>query len=339
MVVPVWTIRRQSDIQVTQSFREIAKSLGVGRLLYYTYHRPAEVLETINEKGLGKVLAVRRARKRMFEAVDQLPRISFKKPDDLVVKELTFLTGAKYWAMTAFCAHSFMQRAQCALDLRILDDGTLKDQHIATIKRIFPHVRVQRKAELDQIVHESLPDDEYTALTRRRREYPHLRKIVDAHLGKEGFRLVLDSDMLFWGEVPEILHWMHNPSQPLYMRDSETSYGYPIQYLSQLCGREIRSEVNVGMTGFNSSAINWYTIENWCGTMLKDHGSSYYQEQALFAMMIAEHKPVELPVSRYICSPREGDLKAEEICLAHYVNEAQDYYFLHEWKRYLNELS
>ena len=53
-----------------------------------------------------------------------------------------------------------------------------------------------------------------------------MRKLTDVHAGRTGWRLFLDSDMLFFARPDFLLAWLADPRQPCHMIDVVSAYGY-----------------------------------------------------------------------------------------------------------------
>ena len=72
------------------------------------------------------------------------------------------------------------------------------------------------------------------------------------------------------------------------MLDVHDAYGYPAATLAALAGRVVPACVNVGVCGFDSDNLDWPRLESWTAELLTRHGTSYYLEQALIALLLAE---------------------------------------------------
>ena len=97
----------------------------------------------------------------------------------------------------------------------VIDDGTLKDEHAAELGRNFPGLQIRWAVDIENILDKHLPVEKFPVLRHRRQVYPHLRKLTDVHAGGTGWKLVLDSDMLFHHRPDFLLDWMSNPQASL----------------------------------------------------------------------------------------------------------------------------
>ena len=92
--------------------------------------------------------------------------------------------------------------------------------------------------------------------------------------------------MLFFRTPNIILEWFERPIA-LYMQDFQTAYGYPREALGSLLGREVPEAINVGLYALNGAVINWDKLEAWVRELQETYGPTYFQEQALTALLLA----------------------------------------------------
>ena len=153
---------------------------------------------------------------------------------------------------------------------------------------------------------------------------------MDVHVLGGGPKLVLDSDMLFFRRPDALLSWLEAPVVPLVMRDCEESYGYSRDSLAMLAGAELPECINVGICGFNSSEMEWDRLEHWLQA-LEQRGPSYYDEQALVALVLARAQHTVLPME-YLCLPDVEEIRNPSAVAHHYVAKAKQGYFQEAWK-------
>jgi len=247
-----------------------------------------------------------------------------------------FLTGKKYLHQTLFCAFSLTKACKENFQFILVDDGSFNQDLIANVKQQMPNVKLVLKNEIENNLKLKLPTDEYPFLHQKRKIYPHIKKLTDIHtIDDNPFKLVLDSDMLFWNEPTKLIDWLKNPNGCLYMLDSEESYGYDKSLMASLCGYDIPKSVNVGAFGINSSIINWQKVEIWSKTLEEKQGASYFLEQALSAMLISKEIKTVLDKGEYIVNPEEDIINLNEDKLHHYVDLSKQYYFETAWKKFI----
>lgn len=279
-----------------------------------------------------------RGRRSMEQAARDLGSQSVPADSQAPGAEFHFLTGRDYWFMTAFCAATLLRHAGSPLRIVLDDDGTLEDEHLRTLRLLLGDVVVHDAASIESMLDRALPAGCHPILRARRAEYPHLRKLTDVHAGQQGARVVLDSDMLFWRRPDALLDWIAKPTGCLCMTDCQDSYGYSFGLMEELAGAPVPRRLNVGIVGMDSATIDWQAVERWAGEMLRREGSSYYQEQALTAMLMAGHEARFLDAEDYVVCPKAQEAAHPHAVLHHYVAESRHAYLQTAWRRALADL-
>lgn len=261
-------------------------------------------------------------------ALNLAPVISH--PDGL---RIYFLTGKKHLYQTLFCIQSLVKVSSALFKFVLVDDGSFNTELIQTINRLLPGTEVITQKMVEENLARFLPVQQFAILHQKRAVYPHIKKLTDIHtIPGNDWKLVLDSDMLFWSEPETIIKWLNNPGKPLYMQDCQNSYGYSKQLMEQLSGNKIPDLINVGAIGLNSADINWIKLNNWIEALEKNEGTSYYLEQALTAMLIGENPCEVLPSNEYIVNPDKEKIQNFTGILHHYVDLSKEGYFKKAWK-------
>ena len=248
--------------------------------------------------------------------------------------DLWYLTGAHFWYQTAYCAWTFGRHSGRSVRLHLVDDGTLTPDHTRALKRLFGTVEVI-SAEVSAVnLKQRLPPARYPTLNLRWHDYVHLRKLIDVHCGREGPRLVLDSDMLFFSRPEALLNWLDaGDRRPMvYMTDCAESYGYSRALITNLVSAELPEKLNVGVCGLTSEQIDWKLLEEWSAHLLSQEGTSYYLEQALVAMIAARTECLQLPLTDYITLPTRQQITDGVGVLQHYVASSKSDYFQYAWR-------
>ncbi|MEM1440966.1 MAG: glycosyl transferase [Verrucomicrobiota bacterium] len=258
--------------------------------------------------------------------------------DESAPLEVWFLTGKRFWYQTAYCAWSLAKQSRREVVLNLIDDGTLDEVCLYQLRQLFPKGACLTSEGTEEEFNESLPRDLYPVLRQRCDDYINIRKLVDVHLSSYGWKLVLDSDMLFFSDPIELTQWWDGTrtdsgNHPLLlMKDCEESYGYSRELMESLTGEEIPPLLNVGVCGIRSETIDWEEIEHWCATLSEKEGTSYFLEQALVAMMASSQPHTVLPSDTYVTFPREEDARQGAGTLQHYVADSKPWYFGEAWK-------
>ncbi|MEA5452427.1 hypothetical protein VB780_27890 [Leptolyngbya sp. CCNP1308] len=316
----------------TPSIRRWAKHLGLGIAFYKLFHQPRQFFQRWYTVGLGTIADLATAQRQMESAAATLPPLPLRQGEPL---EVYYLSGRKFWYQTVFCFYSLAQQSDLNLRLVVVDDGTLAPRYQALIRQVCPTVRFVLATEIETRLDVVLPRDRYPTLRSRREEYPNLRKLTDIHAGTTGWKLVLDSDMLFFHPPVALLDWLQDPQRPCHMVDVETAYGYSLDLMQELTGVPIPERINVGITGLQSEALDWDELEHWCRTQIEQVGSHYYQEQALIAMVMAQSDCCVMPAEDYVVMPTEPEMIAPQALLHHYVADSKFGYFRYGWQHIL----
>ena len=315
--------------------RSILRRLGLGRAAYWLWHAPIGALKTSFAAG-GPVeqwrdrqahAAMRAAAVRL--APQQLPSADPAWP------EVHFLTGGKFWDQTALCLFTLQAHAGCSLRVVFHDDGSADAAVASRFGLIFPHARWRHPAETTATLDIHLDAARYPALRERWQAYPNIRKLINTHAGSQGWKLVLDSDMLFFRRPDFLLDWLRAPDRPLHMVDVKDSYGYSRPLLESLAGAPLPSRLNVGFCGLCSDALDWEKLEFWCRRLIAAEGTSYYLEQALVAMLCAGRSCAIAPAQDYQVLPSETECRELRAVLHHYVAGSKRGYYRQTWREAL----
>jgi len=309
--------------------------MSAGTIVYKLFFSPWAQIKKIVQTGPIKYFRQERWRKKMVRASNTLKEISYPGKETF---EVYFLTGKKYWYQTAFCLYSLQKHAGVNIRGVFVDDGTFDEALEKQVILQFPSSRVVIEKIIRQHLDNILPSEQYAALRERRKNYPHIRKLTDIHtLDNHDPKLVLDSDMLFFHKPTELLQWLRNPEQCLFMKDCEKSYGYSDQLMKEVAQSEnLPDKLNVGVAGMKSEMINWKELNDWVKILQQKEGTSYLQEQGITAMMASRSPYILLDEVKYKVKPSVNGAPVKEV-LHHYVAEAKYDYFVKAWPKVLTE--
>lgn len=308
----------------------LPRQLGLGKLLYHTWHRPAGWMrDLIADGGPWERRRTRHGHAAMAEAARTLPLPPAGSGTPLA---LHLLTGRKFWDQTAFCLWTFACHAGRPLAPVIYDDGTLNDEHRAPLARLFPAARFVPQEETLARLDAFLPANRFPTLRERWLNYPNIRKLTEPHLGATGWKLVIDSDLLFFRRPTLLIDWLDRPVQPLHAVDCVTSYGYSRPLMEELAGAPVAELVNVGLTGLDGGALDWEQLEHWTRTLIARERTNYYLEQALIAMLVAGRSCTVAPAGDYVTLPRLPEAHDCHAVMHHYVANSKRDYFQHCWR-------
>ena len=306
--------------------------LTPGKLLLHLYHRPiGRCRDSLRNGGPIAEWRTDCARREMEAAASMLPEL----PDyqSLSPAIVHVMTGRNFWYQTLFCLHSLSRAAQTTVFAELYDDGTIDAECVRLIRRLGPRVRLHPAEDTLARLDAYLPVSRFPVLRERWTHYPNIRKLIDVHLGRSDWKLVLDSDLLFFRRPQALLQWFTGPDRPLHAVDCAESYGYSRELMERLAGVPIPSKVNVGVCALRSEAIDWEMLESWCAELIAREKTHYYLEQALVAMLMARQPDrIVLPAAEYLTKPDEAEACAPRAIMHHYVAESKRWYFRHGWR-------
>lgn len=302
-----------------------------GRLLYQLWHRPTGALRhSLRHGGPFAQRAAARGEADMRSAAARLPALPARHGQPFSIH---LLTGSRFVHQTAFCLHSLARVSPSPLAPEVYDDGSLDADSSALLRRLAPNLRIHDFTTLAGRLDQFLPAARFPVLRERWRDYPHIRKLVDVHLGRSGWRLVLDSDLLFWREPRLLLAWSSAPDRPLHATDCEENYGYSRPLLERLAGAPLPSLINVGLCGLRSESLDWDFLEHASATLIAAERTNYYLEQALVALIAARQGPCAVaPAADYVTLPSAAEIARPSAVMHHYVDTARGPYFRTAWR-------
>jgi len=301
----------------------------IGNLGYAFYYRPKGWLKKIIKNGLFNSLKIENGRKAMVNASASL-KIT-EPPADAA--EVYFLTGKKFWPLTAFCMYSMAKQSDNKLRAVFVDDGSLDESIIKTMQMQFPGCIVKTSSQIETDIKTYLPASKYPVINQKRAIYPHIKKLTDVHAGSKGWKIVLDSDMLFFKKPAEMLQWLNDPQQPFFLYDPIYSYHYSIKLMEQFAGNSIIPNLNVGAIGLKSESIDWDKLETWIAQLEAKEGTNYLLEQALSAMLVANDEPIIADKKEYIVMPEGSEVEHPSATLHHYVADSKEWYYKKAWQQ------
>jgi hypothetical protein len=302
----------------------------INKFYRYPKSKTKEIIRFGGKKPYREML---QGKKTMMEQVKQLEPV-YSVLDGF---DIYFLTGKNYLYQTLFCISSLDQQAPSTFRYNIVDDGSFDEELIQMVIDKLPNSKIVLKEEIEQNLRELIPEFQFPILHQKRKVYPHIKKLTDIHTltSDSAYKLVLDSDMLFWNQPKEIIDWFYHTEHPIHMVDCAEAYGYSHQLMRNLCGHEIPSMVNVGVIGMDSATINWELLEEWIKQLEAQEGTCYYLEQALSAMLIAGKTATVLDEVSYKVNPLSGEIEETKAILHHYVDLSKMGYYTRAWKKFV----
>lgn len=319
----------------SNKFKIAARELGLGVLLYKLLYAPRNEIKTWAKWGFLNSAFTRIGKTNMEKAVSSLQPLNRCPKSDEPSLDIYFMTGRKYWYQTCFCIYSMQAHTDISLRPIIYDDGSLEGLYRKEIIRLFPNAKIVSLEDVEARLDRVLPKDKFPMLRERRLQQPLLRKLTDFHAGEKGWKLFLDSDMLFFKKPTFLINWLQSPQQPCYMLDIENYYGYSNSLLTSLAQAELPDRANIGILGFQSEAIDWEKLEYWLRTLLEKEGTHYNLTQGLSAVLLSKYSCAVAPAEDYLLMPDMKEAKSPNAVMHHYVADSKPAYFRHGWRKTL----
>jgi hypothetical protein len=321
------------------SLRDTLRDLGVGKLALKLWHQPiGRMRDSLRNGGPFVERETERQRLLMVEAAAALPALP--QPPGAPRVALHVLTGRKFLFQAAYCLHSFARQSGASVEAHVYDDGSFDQNLRRQLDRLGPAIVFHPIAEIHARLDALLPEARFPVLRERWRNYPNIRKLIDPHLGSTGWKLIMDSDLLFFRRPGFVLDWCAAPDRPLHAMDCTESYGYSRGLMERLAGAPIPPLVNVGLCGLRSESINWGELEAWCAELHAREKTSYYLEQALVAMLVARTQPCAVaPAEAYRTNPGRDEALVPTAVMHHYVAESKRWYYRHGWREVQRQLA
>ena len=307
--------------------------MTAGQFLLKYYHTPiGRVRDSWRNGGPWAIRETERQRLEMMEAAATLPPLPTPAADTPICLHL--LTGRRFWYQTAFCLRSFALAAGEPVRAEIYDDGSIDSATASQLQRLGPAIRIHPQGDILAKLERLLPTARFPTLRERWLNYPNLRKLIDVHLGCEGWKLVIDSDLLFFRHPTLALEWLRAPDRLFHAVDCMESYGYTRPLMARLAGAPIPPLVNVGLCGVRSESLDWVELEAWCAELIAREKTNYYLEQALVAMLAARQSCTVAPLSEYLTNPGKAEASLPTAAMHHYVDTSKRWYFRQCWRRF-----
>jgi hypothetical protein len=252
-----------------------------------------------------------------------------------------FLSGEKYWYQTLYCYYSLVYSSGQVATPVILDDGSLTQDNIELILAKIPSAQIVSFEYLTNKINEILPESKYPWIHKMRKAQPLTRKLTDLHLDGGSWKMLLDSDMLFFKRADWLIDWLGAKNKlPAYMIDCVEAYGYSHELRAEIAGRtDFPDRANIGFLGWASDQIDFEWLEYAIGKLVEAEGLRYNLTQGLTSMMFAGRKCSVAPEHLYIVKPSVKEGRKPTGILHHYVAESKRSYFQEGWRNIQNQIT
>lgn len=235
--------------------------------------------------------------------------------------EIHVLTCQYDWLNLIWTLKSLFTLTDCRFPLVIHEDGSLNDEQVGHLRRIFPQARIVRRPEADRSLSRVL--DDFPQTKKWRDWNPLALKVVDfAHYLSAPRLFLLDSDILFFSNPKALLDRHRDQNYKLNSLNKDWRYGYSVQ-MDQKEVKELPFPfpelINSGLGLIHKGVVTLQKVEYYLG-FENIFSHKHRTEQTLIALCCAEAGFEFLP-SEYDVTLEEKTPLASPV--RHYVGEVR----------------
>ncbi|XHR26752.1 MAG: hypothetical protein ACFUZC_12430 [Chthoniobacteraceae bacterium] len=245
------------------------------------------------------------------------------------------LTGRRDLLMALWALKSLIWSSKRNWDVWIADDGTLD---ASSRGLLMSHLCGAHILESDEMTASTMAGlVEYPKCRALRNEYILARKLFDPYFAiRSGRYLIMDSDILFFGDPCEIVDTLLEPQkQPnCFCRQAGVlSLFTPVEAKS-LIHREVMEDCNSGLSVINKESIDLPLIERALSETEALSGWRHILEQSIYALLSSRYGYRFLSPAYQV---HMGSAKApSEVICTHYVATMRDQFYA-QGVRYFQE--
>jgi hypothetical protein len=310
--------------------------MRIGPLIYKLIFEPTlPIRYNLKHFGLLGWHKIYQGEKRMEKAATNLTPI--KLTADFIL-EVSYLTGAKYWHQTLFCAYSLANILLGRVRINIYSDGTLDNGHKASIEKIIQGVIFISDNQVSAHLNHFLPKEKYPTLRYLQGWHPFFKRLINIH-SRPSWSVHLDSDMIFFNYPAQLIDaYTHKKS--IYMKEQlDNSYFVDNEdTLKDKYHIPCISFVNGGIIAYDSDKVDYADLEDKAKLLLNEYPNAgpAQVEQTLMSYLLFKQDAEALDKKLYaIIYENKSDLTVTQI-VRHYIFKAKKSYFTSEWKKVIH---
>jgi len=306
--------------------------MSAGMAAYHLYYRPSGWIGRTHRTGWGNSVRGACARRSLTRSFQNSGPRETKVVPSAAPLSVDLLTGHRFWAESIATARSLSSMLQIPLAYHFHDDGTLRADEVAALRRWVPGAVVRLQPDTEALLSERLPPARFPCLHRLRGVNVLLRKLMDIAALHHGWRLFIDSDVLLFRPPLEAVKLIA-AGQAFHLADCDSFYGAAVDALSGIAGCAVDPKVNSGFYFHDVDAIDWDFVEHAARRQLAGFGFSYFIEQSLQAMLFARAGTIPLG-SDYLVLPSTEECARPTRVLHHYVNQSRWAFYVNAWRQH-----
>lgn len=246
----------------------------------------------------------------------------FEKEINFEQLSIHLLTGRSHLIMLLWSLASFYQQMKIIGPLYIHSDGSLLKQDIDLIRKFFPNVRIIGPEEFLSANQDKLA--KYPVIKKFRTEYSQfflLKKLIDPYFASDKkFRLIIDSDLIWFQEPKEIEREIKNECQDSLMADNNNLC--PVYFKDGIKLSDEKASYNSGMVLYQKENFDLRKLTDYLEKIDLNHFQNrHFIEQAGYASCLENLK--KLPASYTIA----GDLN-KNVIMKHYTSPRRPLFYI-----------
>lgn len=295
--------------------------------VFYSYIKKIRTKRNI----MRKTLALRKPKRVLKRNVLTLAPIHLENKSKVKV---TIFCGKRDIYEGIASLYSFYFFSDKKYSLVWHEDGSLTDDDINTLQRIFNNIKIVFRKEADSTMVSWLNSNNYEYMQQLRSSLIFGVRLVDINYFSTGsYVLQMDSDVLFLNKPTALLEQMAMAEKSreaswLYNVDIKSSYCTSTENIVSIINEQPIDRFNAGLTFFKANQNNIGYFEEVCRKGLKVD-IHYYWEQTLFSLLMKNQKAKALPDSydvlyRYSKAPGVESRNANS---RHYVDAARPHFY------------
>lgn len=233
---------------------------------------------------------------------------------------LAVLTTPKSICDAAWAAQSFLRYLPPEMGLWIVVDGELSIVTIEQIKVLFPGVTLIQTRTLLEELRPIAPN-----VVKLGESNPMGRKLAITLCIQQKYNTIYsDSDVLCFGEMPEVYQAVVNQSPAMYIQEiAELNADRSLLKRVKTLGYDYALTLNGGFQYIPRQSLQVDIAEELLDAQEHD-STSWFVEQTILAVLMRQARAKALPKSRYVVSIQrqfyfEEDVCYDQIALRHFV--------------------
>ena len=233
---------------------------------------------------------------------------------------LVVLTTPKSVYDAAWAAQSFLRYLPPEMGLWIVVDGELSIVTVEQLKVLFPGITLIQSRTLLEELHPIAPN-----IVKLGEYNPVGRKLAIILCIQQKYNIVYsDSDVLCFGEMPEVYQAVVNQSQAMYIQEiAELNADHSLLNRVKVLGYDYALTLNSGFLCIPRQSLQVDIAEELLDAQEHD-STSWFVEQTILAVLMKQARAKALPKSRYVVSIQrqfyfEEDVCYDQIALRHFV--------------------